>query len=317
MSRLILCLEPGLLVTKIVENETGVGVVRIGNKLIGYNQSIFVVAEIGINHNGSVDVATQLIDMAKLAGCDAVKFQKRTVDVVYTPEDLTRPRESQFGNTNGDLKRGLEFGRDEYDEIDRYCREKGILWFASPWDEESVDFLEHYNPPCYKIASACNLDKGLMVHIKSMGRPIIVSTGMCDEDRIARIVAFLGENGLIVLHCTATYPAKDYELHLANIPRLIQKYPLALIGYSGHEAGVFSSLVAGALGACAIERHITLDRSMPGTDQPASLEFVGLQKLVKELRSLKRDYLGSAVKEILESEKPIEAKLRRIRTLLG
>lgn len=301
---------------KIVENETGVGVVRIGNKLISYNQPIFMVAEIGINHNGSVDIAKQLIDMAKLAGCDAVKFQKRTVDVVYTPEDLTRPRESQFGNTNGDLKRGLEFGKDQYDEIDRYCREKGILWFASPWDEESVDFLEHYNPPCYKIASACNLDKELMAHIKSTGRPIIVSTGMCDEDRVARIVSFLGENGLIVLHCTATYPAKDYELHLANIPKLIQKYSLALIGYSGHEAGVFSSLVAGALGACVIERHITLDRSMPGTDQPASLEFVGLQKLVKELRSLMRDYLGSAVKEILESEKPIEAKLRRIRTLL-
>lgn len=289
---------------------------KIGNKEVGYNQPVFVVAEIGINHNGDIAIAKQLIDMAKLAGCDAVKFQKRTVEVVYTPEELAKPRESPFGTTNGDLKRALEFGAEQYDEIDRYCREKGILWFASPWDEESVDFLEKYDVPCFKIASACNLDRDLMACIKSKGRPMIVSTGMCDENRVEEIVNFLGETDLVILHCTANYPAKDNELHLANIPRLIRKYSQAYIGYSGHEVGVFSSLVAGALGACVIERHITLDRTMWGTDQPASLEFDGLRKLVKELRSLKKDYLGSAIKEILESEKPVEMKLRRIRTLL-
>jgi len=290
-------------------------VVKIRNKLVGYDQPVFVVAEIGINHNGSVETAKQLIDMAVMAGCDAVKFQKRTVDVVYTPEELAKPRDNPFGPTNGDLKRGLEFGKKEYDEVNRYCKEKGVLWFASPWDEASVDFLEQYNPPCYKIASACNLDKDLMAYVKSKGKPVIVSIGMCDEGRVERIVNFFGEDGLIVLHCTANYPAKDSQLHLANIPRLIKKYPKALIGYSGHEVGAFSSLVAGALGACVIERHVTFDRTLWGTDQVASLELVGLHKLVKELRSLTRDYLGDPVKTILESEKPVEAKLRRKATL--
>src|SRR3990167_7731582 len=188
--------------------------VRIGNKLVGLGQPCFIICEIGINHNGSLELAKKLIDMAELAGCDAVKFQKRTVDVVYTPEELSKPRENPFGPTNGDLKRGLEFGKKEYDEIDRYCREKNILWFASPWDEGSVDFLEQYDPPCYKIASACNGDKGLMEYIKSKGRQIIVSTGMTNDAMIDRVVELLGEENLIIMHCTATYPSKEFELHL-------------------------------------------------------------------------------------------------------
>lgn len=284
--------------------------------MIGQGQPCFVIAEVGINHNGSLDLAKKLIDTAVLAGCDAVKFQKRTVDVVYTAEELAKPRENPFGPTNGDLKRGLEFGKKEYDEIDSYCREKNIPWFASPWDEASVDFLEQYDPPCYKIASACNGDKNLMEYIKSKGRQIIVSIGMTNDTMVDKIVKLLGEEGLVIMHCTATYPSKDHELHLANIPRLIKKYSKAQIGYSGHEVGVYSSLVAAALGACVIERHISLDRTMWGSDQAASLESVGLHRLMKELRVLP-DYRGKDIKTILESEKPVAAKLRRIKTLFA
>ena len=317
--------------------------IKLGNHEIGPGRLPFVVAEIGINHNGDLSITKNLIDEVVLAGCGAIKFQKRTIPIVYSPEELVKPRlvdknllkkavergvlskdatkrlvDSDFDNsTNGDLKWALEFTKAEYKEIDKYCRKKGIIWFASPWDEKSVDFLEQFKPPCYKIASACNGDKKLLSHIKSKKRPMIVSVGMTDDSRIDRIVKFLGEKNLVVLHCTATYPAKDNELHLANIPRLIKKYPRAYIGYSGHETGVFSSLVAGALGACVIERHVTLDRSMWGSDQAASLEMLGLNKLVKELRSLNNDYMGKAVKEILDSEKPVELKLRRVSTLFG
>lgn len=288
--------------------------VKIGNKLVGSGQPCFITGEIGINHNGSLDLAKKLIDMAVAAGCDAVKFQKRTVDVVYTPEELAKPRENPFGPTNGDLKRGLEFRKKEYDEIDKYCRERNILWFASPWDEASVDFLEQYDPPCYKIASACNMDKELMLYIKSKGRPIMVSTGMADEATIEKIVTLLEEDGLIIMHCISTYPAKDSELHLANIPCLTQKYPEAIVGYSGHEVGAYPSLIAAVLGAQVVERHLTLDRAMWGSDQAASLEVGGLLKLLKELRLIPV-YLGQPLKTVLGSEKPIEAKLRRKRTL--
>ncbi len=287
---------------------------KVGNRLVGAGQPYFVIAEIGINHNGNIELAKRLIDAAVAAGCDAVKFQKRTVEVVYSPEELARPRENPFGPTNGDLKRGLEFGRKEYDEIDEYCQANGVIWFASPWDEASVDFLEAYNPPCYKIASACNADVELMRHIKSKGRPVMVSVGMSDQPMIDRIVDLLGEDNLIIMHCTATYPAKDNELHLLNIPDLMARYPNAVIGYSGHEIGVYSSLVASALGAAVIERHITMDRAMWGSDHAASLEAIGFQRLVKELRSLP-GYLGKAGKEILETEKPVAAKLRRKNTL--
>lgn len=286
----------------------------IGNRKIGYGERPFVTAEVGINHNGDVGLAKQLIDGAFAAGCDAVKFQKRTIEIVYTPEELEKPRESPFGTTNGDLKRGLELGKKEYDEIDRYCKDKNFIWFASPWDQKSVDFLEQYNPPCYKIASPCATDKKLIIYIKSKSRPIIVSTGMMDDPMIEQVVKILGEEDLIILHCVSTYPAKPSELNLQNIPRLIKKYPKAYIGYSGHEVGVYSTLVAAALGACVIERHITLDRAMWGSDQAASLELVGLNRLTSQLKALPL-YLGEKTKRILESEKSIEAKLRRRFTL--
>ena len=275
---------------------------------------LFVIGEIGINHNGSLEIAKKLIDAAHSVGADAVKFQKRTVDVVYSPEELARERDNPFGKTNGDLKRGLEFGKKEYDEIDRYSKEKGILWSASPWDEGSVDFLEQYDPPFYKIASASATDKDLITYIKSKGRPVIVSTGMMDDAMIDSVVKILGEDGLVIMHCTATYPAKNTELHIRNIPRLIKKYPKAHIGYSGHEVGVWSTLVAASLGACVLERHITLDRAMWGSDQAASLEVPGFEHLIKQIRILP-EVFGEDKKVILESEAPIAKKLRRKNTI--
>ncbi|GAH05262.1 unnamed protein product, partial [marine sediment metagenome] len=172
--------------------------VKIGDKLIGDGQPTFMVAEIGINHNGDINIAKKLIDMAVFAGCDAVKFQKRTIELVYTPEELARPRENPFGPTNGDLKRGLEFGEKEYEEIDRYCKGRGIIWFASPWDMKSVDFLEKFDVPCYKIASASLTDDELLEQIISKGKPVILSTGMSTEEQIRHAVNVLGEDNLII-----------------------------------------------------------------------------------------------------------------------
>jgi N-acetylneuraminate synthase len=286
--------------------------VRIGaNKTIGHGEPVFITAEIGINHNGSLDIAKKLIDAAVVAGCDAVKFQKRTVDVVYTPEELARPRESPFGETNGDLKHGLEFGREEYLEIDRYCRNRGILWYASPWDMASVDFLDEFDPPCYKVASASLTDHELLRHIKSKGKPIILSTGMSTLAEVGFAVSLLGEDNLILLHCTSTYPSVPEELNLGVIPMLKDHYNCP-IGYSGHEVGISSTIVAIALGACTVERHITLDRAMWGSDQAASLEVNGFNRLVRDAR-LVQTWIGDGKKRVYESEKPILQKLRRVK----
>ncbi len=286
-------------------------IVKIGNKLIGDEQPTFITAEIGINHNGDIDIAKKLIDMAVFAGCDAVKFQKRTIELVYTPEELARPRENPFGPTNGDLKKGLEFGEKEYQEIDRYCKEKGIIWFASPWDMKSVDFLEKFDVPCYKIASACLTDDELVKQIKSKGKPIILSTGMSTIEQIKHVVNVLGEENLILLHCTSTYPSKLEELNLNVVPWLRKtfNYP---IGYSGHGIGVVGSVIAVTLGACVVERHITLDRAMWGSDQAASLEPNGLNRAVRDIRNLPK-CLGDGQKRVYESEKPILEKLRKVK----
>lgn len=183
--------------------------VKIGNKIVGDNFPCFIIAEIGINHNGSVELAKKHIDLAIKAGCDAVKFQKRTVDIVYTKEELAKERKSVFGNTNGDLKRGLEFGYEEYSEIDKYCKEKGIIWFASCWDEDSVDFIDQFDVPCYKIASASLTDDNLLSHTKSKGKPVLLSTGMSTMDEIRHAVEILGKDNLVIYHCTSTYPSKD------------------------------------------------------------------------------------------------------------
>lgn len=284
--------------------------VQIGNRLVGQGKSTFIVAEIGINHNGNVELAKKLISAAAVAGCDAVKFQKRTIEVVYTPEELARPRESPFGTTNGDLKRGLEFGYEQYMEIDRFCRSIGMIWFASCWDEGSVDFIEQFNPPCYKIPSPCLTDDNLLRYHRSKGRPILLSTGMSSLEQIDHAVEILGQENLIILHCTSTYPSKVEELNLKVIPHLIERYGVP-VGYSGHEVGLATTLEAVVLGACLVERHITLDRAMWGSDQPASVEPHGIARLVKDIQA-SEIAIGDGVKQVYDSEIPIMLKLRRV-----
>jgi N-acetylneuraminate synthase len=285
-------------------------VVRVGNQLVGDGQPCFIVAEIGINHNGSLEITKKLIDAAALAGCDAVKFQKRTVEVVYTAEELAKPRENPFGPTNGDLKHGLEFGQKEYEQIHAYCREKNILWFASCWDEGSVDFIERFDPPCYKIASASLTDDNLLRYHRRYGRPIIVSTGMSTQEEIDHAAEVLGRDNLILLHCTSTYPSQVEELNLSAIRVMRERYGVP-VGYSGHEVGLAPSIGAAALGACMIERHITLDRAMWGSDQAASVEWQGFWRLVKDIRALEKA-MGDGVKRVYASEVPIITKLRRV-----
>jgi len=285
--------------------------VRIGDRLVGEGQPCFVIAEIGINHNGDLELAKRLIDASKKAGADAVKFQKRTVEVVYTAEELARPRENPFGQTNGELKRGLEFGHAEYAEIDRYCREQGLLWFGSCWDEGSVDFMEQFNPPCYKIASACLTDDALLRHHHKMGRPVILSTGMSTMEQIRHAVRVLDTDDLILLHCTSTYPSAPEELNLRVISTLIKEFPHHPIGYSGHEVGLQTTVAAAALGSCVVERHITLDRAMWGSDQAASVEPQGFERMVRDIRAVEAA-LGDGIKRVYDGERPIIAKLRRV-----
>ena len=285
--------------------------IEIGGHPVGDGYPAYIIAEIGINHNGDINIAKKLIDAAVLAGCDAVKFQKRTIEVVYTREELAKPRENPFGPTNGDLKRGLEFSHDQYAALDKYCREKGIAWFASCWDEGAVDFIEKFNPPCYKIASATLTDDNLLKYHRKYGRPLILSTGMADMPVIEHAIEVLGKDDLIVLHCTSTYPCKVEELNLKGIITLKEKFPEIPIGYSGHEVGLSTSLAAATLGACVIERHITLDRAMWGSDQAASIEPQGFMRLVRDIRTVEAA-MGDGHIKIYDSEKPIISKLRRI-----
>ena len=283
--------------------------VKIADKIIGDGNPCFVIAEIGINHNGQINLAKKMIDIAVTTGCDAVKFQKRTVDVVYTQEELSKERKSVFGNTNGDLKRGLEFGEDEYRQIDEYCKEKGILWFASCWDEDSVDFMKKFDIPCYKIASASLTDDDLLKYTRKTGKPILLSTGMSTMDQIRHAVDVLGKENLIIYHCTSTYPSNADEMNLRAIETLKEEFDCP-IGYSGHERGVTPSILAVALGACSVERHITVDRTNWGSDQAASLEMAGLYHMVRDIRQVPF-LLGDGVKTVYSREIPIIEKLRR------
>jgi N-acetylneuraminate synthase len=288
--------------------------VRIGNKTVGENQPAYIIAEIGINHNGSIKIAKELIDAAIECGCDCVKFQKRTVDVVFTPEELAKPRESVFGMTNGDLKRGLEFGYEQYAEIDRHCKEKGIVWATSCWDEESVDFIAQFNTPYFKIASACLTDDDLLRYHRKHGRPIILSTGMSDLNLIEHAVNVLGKKDLIILHCTSTYPSTTEELNMRGILSLKEKFPRIPIGYSGHEIGLSTTIAAATLGACVIERHISLSRAMWGSDQAASIEPQGFKRMVRDIRVIERA-MGDGEIRIYESEKDVMNKLRKARQM--
>jgi N-acetylneuraminate synthase len=284
--------------------------VKIGNKQLGPDQPCYVIAEIGINHNGDIDLAKRLISVAVAAGCDAVKFQKRTVDVVYSAAELSTPRPNPFGDTNGDLKRGLEFGEEDYAEISGFCKQLKIDWFVSPWDEASVDFIEIFNPPVYKIASASLTDDKLLKHVRKTGKPIIASTGMSTYAEIDHAVEVLGKEDLILMHTTSTYPAKYEQLNLRAIPNMIERYGIP-VGYSGHETGIPTSVAAAVLGACCVERHITMDRAMWGSDQAASLEPNGISRLVRDIRLCEQS-MGDGIKRVYEEEIPVMKKLRRV-----
>jgi len=284
--------------------------VQIGNRLVGENQPTYIVAEIGINHNGDVEIARQLIDAARHAGVDAVKFQKRTPELCVPPEQRGQMRDTPWGYiTYLDYRYKVEFGKDEYTEINRYCQQIGMTWFASVWDEPSVDFLEQFNPVCYKIPSASLTDHNLLRHLRTMGRPVILSTGMSTMEQIHAAVDVLGLENLVITHATSTYPCEPDELNLRMIQTMQQEFPCP-IGYSGHEVGLIPSVVAVALGACMVERHITLDRAMWGGDQAASVEPGGFERLVKYIRVTEQS-MGDGIKKVYESEMPSLRKLRR------
>jgi N-acetylneuraminate synthase len=285
--------------------------VDIGDKRVGLGQPTYVVAEIGINHNGDIEIAKRLIDVAMLAGCDAVKFQKRTPELCVPHEQRDIPRETPWGLISYlDYRYKVEFDEATYAEIDRYCGEKGIAWFASPWDEPSVDFLEQFNPVAHKVASASITDHSLLEKLRETERTVILSTGMSTMDEIRAAVDQLDRDRLIITHSTSAYPCPPQELNLQMIKTLGSEFAVP-VGYSGHETGLSTTIGAVALGACLVERHITLDRAMWGTDQAASVEPAGLMRLVRDIRVL-RGAMGDGVKQVYESELQPRAKLRRV-----
>jgi N-acetylneuraminate synthase len=286
--------------------------VRIGDRLVGPGHPIYFIAEIGINHNGDMQIAKQLIDVAVLAKCDAVKFQKRTPEICVPMDQRNKERDTPWGTmTYMAYRERVEFSADDYAEIDRYCKEKGIHWFASPWDIPSVDFLEAFDPVCYKIPSACVTDLELIKAAAQTGRPVILSTGMSTMEQIHAAVDQTDVDNLIITHCTSAYPCRHGEVNLRMMATLRKEFPRSPIGYSGHEIGVQVSVAAAALGATVIERHITVDRAMWGSDQAASLEPPGLMRLVRDIRVVE-EAMGDGVKKIYDSEKPLIARLRRI-----
>jgi len=285
--------------------------VRIGARLVGDGHPAFIVAEVGINHNGGLDTARHLIDAAVHAGVDAVKFQKRTPELCVPADQRGQMRDTPWGYVSYlDYRERVEFGRDQYVEIDAHCRSKAIPWFASVWDEPSVDFLEAFHPIAYKIPSASLTDHRLLRHTRGTGRPIILSTGMSTMEEIRKAVDIVGLQDLVLMHATSTYPCEPEELNLTMIRTLREEFPCP-VGYSGHEVGLVPSSVAVALGACMIERHITLDRAMWGSDQAASVEPGGFERLVKYVRVTEHS-LGDGVKRVYASELPSRRKLRRV-----
>ncbi|MEY3615278.1 MAG: hypothetical protein RLZZ518_279 [Actinomycetota bacterium] len=285
--------------------------VNIAGRAIGEGQPVFVIAEIGINHNGDVAIAKQLIDVAVQAGCDAVKFQKRTPSICVPPDQASVLRETPWGTmTYLEYKERIEFGKSEFSAIEDHCEANDIMWFASPWDVPSVEFLEGFNTPVFKIASACLTDDELLTAIRKTEKPVIMSTGMSSLEEIDHAVSLLDRNKLILGQATSTYPCKPEELNLRAIGSLQQRYEVP-VGYSGHETGLQTTIAAVALGAVFIERHITLDRAMWGTDHAASVEPQGLTRLVRDIRNVETA-LGDGKKRVFPSEVAVKKKLRRI-----
>ncbi len=269
----------------------------------------FIIAEVGINHNGDLDTAKRLIDVAAISGCDAVKFQKRAIELVYTPAELDKDRESPFGSTNREQKLGLEFNKEHYDIIDRYCKEKGIEWFGSAWDIKSQDFLAQYSCKYNKVASAMLTITPMIEKIAKEKKYTFISTGMSTFNEVEKAIEIFKKHDcpFELMHCNSTYPMPNKDANLSMINVLKEKYNCK-VGYSGHEKGLQISLAAVALGATSIERHITLDRTMYGSDQAASVEPSGMMKLVRDIRVIE-EALGNGEKTITEKEASIREKL--------
>lgn len=297
-----------------IENEMDEIIIK--NRCISKNSPVFFLAEIGINHNGSLKLAKQLIDMASMLGCDAVKFQKRTPDICVPEDQKNIMRETPWGDmTYLEYKKKIEFEHEEYSEIDKYCKDKDILWTASVWDLESFDFIEKFNVPFHKIASAKITDRDLLEKVKATKKPVFLSTGGSTMQQVKKAVNFLeSTNQLVILHCNSGYPSEDNELNLNVIKTYQKEYPDKIIGYSGHERGITASIVSAVFGAKVIERHITLDRTLWGTDQAASLEYDGLKRLLRDLGKLPV-WLGDGKKVVFDAEKKIMEKLRDKSTL--
>tara|TARA_B100001741_G_C16499324_1_gene573849 strand:- start:212 stop:1075 length:864 start_codon:yes stop_codon:yes gene_type:complete len=285
---------------------------KLGNRTLTKDSNAYIIAEIGINHNGNIDIAKKLIDVAKKAGCDAVKFQKRNPDVCVPEKQKSIMRETPWGYISYlDYKYKVEFEKEEYDINDEYCKKNEIHWFASPWDVDSVNFLSQYDIPALKVPSASLNDKELLLAMAKTNIPIIISTGMSTQNEVDEAVSILKDSQLAVLHCVSTYPTPTNELNLNVIKTFQSKYPNLIIGYSGHETGLSTTYAAVAMGAKIIERHITLDRSMWGTDHSASIEPHGLKTLVSNIRDIE-SALGDGIKAVTPGEVPIREKLRRI-----
>lgn len=286
--------------------------IKIGKHNVGDGHPVFVIAEIGINHNGSVDLAKKMIAGAVAAGVDAVKFQKRTPEICVPKDQWNIERDTPWGRiTYLEYRYKVEFNKQQYSEIDRFCKDHDIIWTASCWDDESVDFIEEFTPPFFKAPSAILTDINLLAKMQSTGRPLMISTGMSTAEQIRNAVNCLDRNNLLLAHSTSTYPCKLNELNLNYIPRLKNDFPEIPIGYSGHEVGLAPTWAAVVLGANFIERHITIDRSMWGTDQAASVEIGGFIKLVSNIRDIENS-LGNGIKQVYESEIPIMKKLRKV-----
>lgn len=283
--------------------------VSIGSHHLGDGHPVFVTAEIGINHNGDLSLAKRLIDAAWAAGCDAVKFQKRNPDQCVPKAQRDLWRDTPWGRMRYiDYRHRLEFGLEPYKEIDAYCQSKSILWFASCWDEDSVEFVSQFTPPCYKVPSACLTNDGLLLAVRRQPRTIILSTGMSTMSQVEHAVSILGRTDLVLLQCTSAYPAKPEELNLRVMSTYTERFN-CLVGYSGNEIGISTTFAAVALGAFYVERHITLDRTMWGSDHIASLEPDDFTRLVRGIRAIELA-MGDGEKRVYESERLAMIRLR-------
>jgi len=286
--------------------------IKVGNRFLGDLHPVFIIAEIGINHNGSVEIAKKLIEGAKNAGCDAVKFQKRTPEVCVPKDQWNIERDTPWGRmTYINYRHKVEFGEKEYSELDNFCKKLNIIWFASCWDIPSVDFIEKFNPPLYKTSSASLTDFDLQMRHKKLKKPVMISTGMSTMEEINYAVKNFGFENLMIAHATSTYPCINEELNLKMILTLKSLFPETVIGYSGHETGLAPTWAAVSLGASFVERHITLDRAMWGTDQAASVELSGFNRLVRNIRDIETA-LGDGIKKVYNSELGARKKLRKI-----